>query len=486
MVKKEEDSLVEGDLLQETDILTEDDESERQRPRYLAYLTGGLVVLILVSGLLWWFYSRQFITTDDAFLEGNITPVSSKLTAHVVKIHITENKYVKQGDLLIELDAREAENKLSLAKANLQTALANKIKAQSNVLLTGATGRAEIAQAQSNLENSKNAIEQNRLTASSKQNDIEQSRLQTNTAEANLKQAQSQIKVAAAEIEKAKAQVRSAKGKFEVARLELERNKKLFESGVVSKQELDLSNKEMTEAEAGLTAAQKEVEITQSRYETALLQVEAETARLKESKSRVFSAENDFRQSLRQVDGSALQADESAGRLQEANSLPARISVGSSDVEIAEAQVQQAQAAITQAETELGYTKIYAPQDGFISRKSVQEGQIVQSQQFLLTITQGEIWVIANFKETQIEKLKTGQAVTIYIDAYPNSTFHGRIDSFQAGTGSRFSVLPSDNADGNFVKVVQRIPVKIIFNEQPESKYLLVPGMSVIPKVRVR
>ena len=149
-------------------------------------------------------------------------------------------------------------------------------------------------------------------------------------------------------------------------------------------------------------------------------------------------------------------------------------------------QVEQAQAAVTQAETELGYTKIYASQDGYISRKSVQEGQIVHPGQFLLTITQGDIWVVANFKETQIEKLKPGQAVDIYIDAYPSSTFHGQVDSFQAGTGSRFSVLPSDNADGNFVKVVQRIPVKIIFDATPDKKYLLVPGMSVIPKVHVR
>ncbi len=167
--------------------------------------------------------------------------------------------------------------------------------------------------------------------------------------------------------------------------------------------------------------------------------------------------------------------------------LPAQIAVEQSDVEIAAAQVELAQAGINQAELELGYTKIYAPQDGYISRKAVQEGQLVQPEQPLITITQGGIWIVAGFKETQIEKMKVGQTVSIYIDAYPSVTFSGKVDSFQAGTGSRFSVLPSENSSGNFVKVVQRIPVKIIFDEMPDSqKYLLVPGMSVVPSVRVK
>ena len=103
-----------------------------------------------------------------------------------------------------------------------------------------------------------------------------------------------------------------------------------------------------------------------------------------------------------------------------------------------------------------------------------------------MSISLPGIWVIANFKETQIERIKVGQTVDIYTDAYPNTTFHGTVESFQIGTGSRFSVLPSENASGNFVKVVQRIPVKIVFDEMPESKYLLVPGMSVTPRVNVK
>jgi membrane fusion protein (multidrug efflux system) len=470
--------------LQETEVLEQDSDFKYRRKLY--YIISGIIVLTLISLLIWWFYLRQFVTTDDAFLEGNITPVSSKLTSQVIKIHVTENQYVKQGDLLIELNPQDAENKLAQAETNLQNVIANKNKAEANLLLTETTGRAKIAQAQANFQTSKNTIEQNRLVTSSKQNDVQQSRLQTLTAEASLRQAQSQIKAARSEIDKAEAQVNSAKTKYDTMRLNHDRNKKLFESGVISKQELDFSNKEMVEAEAALVAARKEVDIAESRYETAQRQVETEKARLNESKNRIQSAENDLQQSVEQINSSVSQADESAGRLQEANSLPTQTNVNSAEIEIAEAQINQAKAAVRQAETELGYTKIYATQNGYISRKSVQEGQIVQPGQFLLTITQGDIWVIANFKETQIEKMKEGQSVDIAVDAYPGVIFHGRIESFQAATGSRFSVLPTDNADGNFVKVVQRIPVKIIFNEQPDNKYLLVPGMSVIPKVRIR
>src|SRR5205085_10189200 len=113
-------------------------------------------------------------------------------------------------------------------------------------------------------------------------------------------------------------------------------------------------------------------------------------------------------------------------------------------------------------------------------------GQLVQPGTALMALSQSDdIWVVANFKETQLEKMRIGQEVDIEVDAYPSETFHGKIDSFQAGTGSRFSVLPSENATGNYVKVVQRVPVKIIFDEKPDKVHLLAPGMSVEPSVKV-
>jgi membrane fusion protein, multidrug efflux system len=162
------------------------------------------------------------------------------------------------------------------------------------------------------------------------------------------------------------------------------------------------------------------------------------------------------------------------------------MAINDSEIQTAESEIAQAQAAVGQAELELSHTKIYAPQDGFVSKKTVVEGQLVQPDQVLMSISLPGIWVVANFKETQIERMKVGQPVEIYVDAYPNMTFRGRVESFQAGTGSRFSVLPPENATGNFVKVVQRIPVKIVFEEMPDENILLAPGMSVVPKVRVQ
>lgn len=489
MATTEKDVVLDENLSEvfDEEVIEEQTEEEKPRSRVPIYVIGGIIAVCLILGLSWWLYSRQFATTDDAFIEGNITIVSPKISAHVAKVYVTENQFVKKGDLLIELDAQESEIKLAQAKAALQTAIANRGKAEANVSLTHLTGNADLSQAKSNLQTAKTDIEQNRFASSSKQNAIEQARRQTITAEANLKQFQAQIPAANAGIEQAKAQVSAAKSKSETARLEYERDKKLFDGGIVSRQKLEQSNKELSAAQADFVSAQKQVEIAQAQLNALNRQVEVASARLDEVKGNIASAENDYQQSLAQVNVASSQAAESAGRLQGAENLPAQDAVGRSDVDIAAAQIQQAQTLVNQAEAELGFTKIYAPQDGYISRKSVQEGQLVQAEQVLLTVTQGGIWIVANYKETQIEKIKIGQPVDIYIDAYPSATFHGKVEGFQAGTGSRFSVLPGENSTGNFVKVVQRIPVKIVFDEIPDSqKYLLVPGMSVVPKVHVK
>ena len=140
-----------------------------------------------------------------------------------------------------------------------------------------------------------------------------------------------------------------------------------------------------------------------------------------------------------------------------------------------------------EAELELSYTRIYAPEDGYVTRKNVEEGQLVSVGTPLMAISQSdEVWVVANFKETQLENMRVGQTAYIKVDAYPNKSFRGKVESLQAGTGSRFSLLPAENATGNYVKVVQRVPVKIVFDEKPPDDLLLAPGMSVEPSVKVR
>jgi membrane fusion protein (multidrug efflux system) len=155
-------------------------------------------------------------------------------------------------------------------------------------------------------------------------------------------------------------------------------------------------------------------------------------------------------------------------------------------VRTATAQVSAAQAALKQAELNVSYTKILAPVPGTVTKKSVEEGDFVQVGGALLAIVPDEMWVIANFKETELTHMHSGQKVEIKVDTYPDKVFEGHVDSIQRGTGAAFSLFPPENAAGNFVKVVQRIPVKIVFEDALDEKYPLRVGMSVVPEVKVR
>jgi len=147
------------------------------------------------------------------------------------------------------------------------------------------------------------------------------------------------------------------------------------------------------------------------------------------------------------------------------------------------AQVEAAQARLTQAKLNVSYTKIAAPSDGVVSRKDVEIGMFVEPGQALMAVVLGDRWVIANLKETQMTHIRQGLKVTISVDAYPGVVFHGHVDSIQQGTGSRFSLLPAENATGNYIKVVQRVPVKIVFDGPLDPKRPLALGMSVVPTI---
>jgi membrane fusion protein, multidrug efflux system len=171
----------------------------------------------------------------------------------------------------------------------------------------------------------------------------------------------------------------------------------------------------------------------------------------------------------------------------QAKAATAQIDSDRADVETARAQVQQAQTRLDQAQLQLSYTHVAAPRDGRVTKRSVELGAYVQTAQALLALVPDEVWVVANFKEIQLENVHPGQLVAIHVDMYPHHEFKGKVDSLQAGSGAAFSLLPPENAVGNYVKVVQRLPVKIIFDEAVDTnQFFLAPGMSVQPKVRVK
>ena len=157
----------------------------------------------------------------------------------------------------------------------------------------------------------------------------------------------------------------------------------------------------------------------------------------------------------------------------------------SNNSSVADAERNEASSVLEQARLMLSYTKIYAPQDGVITSKNAEEGAFVHAGSPLFAVVSDERWVVANFKETQLKNMKVGQQVDIKIDTYPNKKFKGKIDSIQASTGSKTSLFPPENAVGSYVKIVQRVPVKIVFETSTEG-YNIVPGMSVVPKVKVK
>jgi membrane fusion protein, multidrug efflux system len=226
-------------------------------------------------------------------------------------------------------------------------------------------------------------------------------------------------------------------------------------------------------ASAAMSAAQASAE--QSRAQVGIASVEAARAEKDYNRYRqLFEANGGVTQ--QQVDNMSAAAQSAAAQLEAANK----------QVVAAQAKASEAKSAFDQAQLNLSYTRIYTPQSGRVTNKALEAGEYIRVGQPLMMIVPREVWVVANFKETQLKYMNPDQKVQIKVDAYPQKIFKGHIDSIQAGTGAIFSLLPPENATGNYVKVVQRVPVKIVFDEDPNETKMLSPGMSVVPKVKVK
>ncbi|MGO9405372.1 MAG: HlyD family secretion protein [Terriglobales bacterium] len=270
-------------------------------------------------------------------------------------------------------------------------------------------------------------------------------------ATAGLDAARDQVSVLRAQVTHAQAQMAAAEAEAHRAGDDAQRYKTLHDKDEVSRQLLDRAETEARATAANLDAARQEVAAAKAQLELAEKQVQ-----------------------------------QAKGRLLEAQSAPEQVQVRKSDVQSASSLKDQQSAAVRQAELNLSYTKIYAPDSGYITKKSVEPGNFVQTGQVLMALVSDRLWVTANFKETQLEYMRAGQPVTVQVDAYPQLRLRGHVDSIQSGSGARFSLLPPENATGNYVKVVQRVPVKIVIDDTPSPEYRLGPGLSVVPEVKVR
>jgi len=254
-----------------------------------------------------------------------------------------------------------------------------------------------------------------------------QAKANADSAVAKLGQAEAQLASTQAALQEAQSDIEEFRATSENAAKELTRSRELRERGVISEQDLDRVQATARSSQAGLDSKTK----------------------------KALGTESD-------------------------------VKVNAAAVESAKAQVEMANALLETAKLRLSYTKIYAPEDGRVTRKNVEPGNYVQTGAALMAIVPDEVWIVANYKETQLHHMRPGQDVDIRVDAYPSLKVHGKVDSIQAGTGARFSLLPAENATGNYVKVVQRIPVKISIADWPLDGPLLAPGMSVVPSVNIR
>jgi membrane fusion protein (multidrug efflux system) len=273
------------------------------------------------------------------------------------------------------------------------------------------------------------------------------------TANAGLSSVKAGVVQAERQLEAARAAVAQAKANNTKSQLDLERYTPLVEKDVISRQQYDA---------AVATAAGSKAELAQAQAN-----LQGAEAGVRMAKDRVNEAE---------------------ATLQTANTGPQQVAIQKAKADQAAAMVQQARAKLDAAKLNLSYTKIVAPEAGIVTRKSVEAGQNVGAGQNMATLVSlDNIWVTANFKETQLDHMRAGQPVTIGVDAYGGRTYDGKVTQIGGATGSMLSLFPPENATGNYVKVVQRIPVRIDFTDRKQiANHLLRPGMSMEPKVRVK
>ena len=451
--------------MKETELLADtktaaNDQPSRRNDRRMAQRIAVVVALAvaLVFAGRYYLHARANESTDDAFVEGHVIPVSPRLAGHVRTVHIQDNQAVKKGDLLVEIEPADFEVRLELARAALRVALARSRAADFGTDLVRVTSKAGEDEASAALSRTRSALETARSQVAAARSRVEQAEAQKVTAEASAAQAAAEVSAWEAEVGRADA--------------DYKRYQEAIQSKGVSRQQLDQAAAAARTAGARLDAARKKVAVVQAQAGEVQAAKSAAAASLQQAESQVAEAES--------------RINEAIGRRAGAGGASTQIAVSRSQAEATTAEIEQAQQRVRQAELDLSYTRILAPETGRVTRRTAEEGAYVQVGQALLAIVPKDVWVVANFKESQVAHLHAGQPASVRVDAFGGLVLRGHVASLQAGTGSRFSLLPPENATGNFVKVVQRLPVKIDFDEEPPADRFLAQGMSVFAEVKIR
>ncbi|MCP6761201.1 MAG: HlyD family secretion protein [Fischerella sp. CENA71] len=406
---------------------------KHQKWRDLTLLILGLsAVFFGIFGYQLWQYIFTQESTDNAYVTSNIYPISSRINGTVVEVLVDDNQTVQKDQLLVKLDTKEYQSKVQQALASLQTARYQADAAQAKINFISQNAEADIQQAKGNVS----------------------------SAMAEVSIAQAAVKEVQAGTLATQATLAQAEANMQKVQADYRRYSNLYKAGAISHQQLDSAIAAYKVAQAQKNLAKQEVMQAQAKLNQALKNVTKAQATLVASK----------------------------GELQKTISGNLQVPINFSEYEAAKANVNLAEANLEEAKLQLTYTKITGSVQGRIGRKSVKTGQRIETGQSLMVIVDNNYWIVANFKETQLKRMQPGQMVKIKLDAFPNHSFSGYIDSFSPGSGAVFTLLPPDNATGNFTKVVQRIPVKIVFDSASIRGYELriTPGMSATVSVNLK
>jgi membrane fusion protein (multidrug efflux system) len=435
-------------------------EQGRRSPvvRMLVIAVAAVVVLfILIAGIRYLIYASAHETTDDAKIDSDQVQITSKISERVDRIVVDTNQYVRKGQLLVQLDDRDERSKLADAIATRDGYGAQANAARANVALT--------------LDQQAAQNEQNRGAIQGAQAAVNSAGAQARSAQSQIDVAQAGIADARAQLDAAKAAVPGALESLRKAQADLRRTTSLVSTG-------DESHAQLDSARAAEQAAQSSYDQTQANAVAAEANVTSAFDKLTAQQASATGAQATIGVNA----GSVVTAQ---GRLQESAS-PNRIAAQQASATAAEAQVAVAQTQVNIAKDNLSYTKIRSPIDGYVGQKNAELGQTVSPGETLMTIVpSNDIYVTANYKETQMRRIRVGQPVDINVDAYNGVKFDGYVDNISPASQNSFALVPAQNASGNFVKVTQRLPVRVRFRN-PDPHYDLRPGMSVETSVKVK
>lgn len=409
--------------------------SGSKRKRTLVVFLVGLgigSILAAVFGYRYWQYTSSHETTDNATVAGSIHQVSSKIEGTVNNVLVSDNQVVAPGQILVQLDRRDYENRVQKAQAALESAKRQANTAQAGIALASQTASGKTTVAQGDIE----------------------------TAQAAIGTASAIVQEAEAGIPASQALVTQAEATRQKAQADYNRYETLYKQGAIARQQLD--------------TAQAAYAVAEAQKQSSLQGVQQANAKLAQAQEGITSAQ------------AKLAA--SRGGLQQATASGQQTVVNQSQYEAAQGAIAEAEVSLKAAQLQLSYINITAPSNGRIGKKNVEVGNRVQVGSPLMAIVDTNYWVIANFKETQLNNIKSGQPVEIKFDAFRDRVFSGRVDSISPASGSQFTLLPPDNATGNFTKIVQRIPVKISLDAESLKGYesRITPGLSAEVTVGIK